>query len=396
MGRLLPLDYGVRNLARRPLRTLLCGLSSALVAALFAATAAFVHGLEASHAAAGREDVAILVSRVSERDVLRSTVAAAVPELLAATLTSVARPGGLPAISPEIHVGTNLRVGPRPERAGEGEERVHQAFVRGIDQRAFLVHDAVTILEGRPPGPGEVIVGRLVPERLGLDPAHFAIGRTLRFENGSFVVSGRFAAPGTTIESELWASVQDLKSYTRREDVSAIFLRFEDPAAGFAELDLFTRRRLDLELAAMRSSDYYAELAAWFGPIRALSWLLAALIGAAALAGGANTLNAAVQDRVRELATLRAVGYPARALGVALAQESLVLAAAGGLAGIALARLFVSGSTFGIAMGAFRLEVGPRAVLVALCAALAIGLAASFPAAWRASRLAVSAALREP
>lgn len=386
MPRLLPFDYGVRNLARRPLRTLLTGLSSALVAALFASTAAFVRGIERSQTNAGRPDVAILLSRVAQGDVLRSTVSSAVPELVASALSQLARPGGVAAVSPEIHMGTNLRL--------EGE-RAYPTFVRGVDERAFLVHDAVTLVEGRPPGPNEVLVGRLVPERLGLDPSQFAIGSTLRFESGSFRVCGRFAAPGTTIESELWAPVQDLKRLTRRDDVSAVFVRFDDAERGFAELDLFTRRRLDLELAALRSEDYYRALAAWFGPIRMLAWVLAALIGAAALAGGANTLNAAVQDRVRELATLRALGYPARALAVALAQESLVLAAAGGIAGLLLARLVVSGATFGIAMGAFRLEVGPEAVLVALAAALLVGLAASVPAAARAMRLPVAIALKE-
>ena len=119
------------------------------------------------------------------------------------------------------------------------------------------------------------------------------------------------------------------------------------------------------------------------------------MIGAAALAGGANTLNAAVQDRVGELATLRAMGYPGRALALALAQESVLLAAAGGLVGVLLARLAVSGATFGIAMGAFELRVGPHEVLTALGAALAMGLAASLPAALRALRLPVTLAMKE-
>jgi putative ABC transport system permease protein len=102
-----------------------------------------------------------------------------------------------------------------------------------------------------------------------------------------------------------------------------------------------------------------------------------------------------VQDRVRELATLRALGYPGRALALALAQESLLLAAAGGLFGVVLARLFLGGATFGIAMGAFELEVGPREVLTAFGAALLVGLAASVPAAARALRLPVALAMKE-
>ena len=393
MGRALPFDYAVRNLARRPLRTALTAGSCALVAALLASTAAFVGGLSSSSASQGRDDVAILLSRVSESDVLRSTVAAGVAEELAASIEGIARPGGVPAVSPEIHVGTRLRLGAAPTAEGDDEPR-YEGFVRGITERAFLVHDAVTILDGAPPGPSEVLVGRLVPTKLGLDPAHFAIGETLRFENGLFRVSGHFAAPGTTIESELWAQVQDLKSLTRREDVSALFVRLNQPA-DLSEVELFARRRLDLELNAMRSTVYYAELAAWFRPIQALAWVLAGMMTAAALFGAANTLNAAVQDRVRELATLRAVGYRGPALVLALVQEGLVLSAAGGLIGLALARWLVQGAAVGIAMGAFQLEVGAEEVLVAALAVLSIGVLAALPAAFRVLRMPVALALKE-
>lgn len=392
MPRFLPIDYAVRNLARRPLRTALTAGSCALVAALFAATAAFVGGLSKSAASQGRADVGILLSRVSESDVLRSTVPAGAAAEVAAAVEGIARPGGVPAVSPEIHVGTHLRLGAAPAEGASDPH--HEAFVRGVTERALLVHDAVTIVDGAPPGPGEVLVGRLVPESLGLDPARFAIGETLRFENGSFRVCGHFVAPGTTIESELWAPLTDLRSLTRREDASALFVRLERPE-DLGRLELFAQRRLDLELNAIPSTVYYAELAAWFAPIQALAWVLAAMIAGAALSGAANTLNAAVADRTRELAALRALGYRGAALVLALVLEGLLLAAAGGLAGLVLARALVQGATVGIAMGAFELEIGPRAVLAALLGVLALGLFASLPAALRVLRLPVALALKE-
>lgn len=392
MRRRLPFDYAVRNLGRRPVRTLLSGASSALVAALFVATAAFVGGLSSGFGRAGQEDVVILLSRVSEGDLLRSTVPAALPGIIAAEVEDVARPGGVPAVSPEIHMGTSLRLGPAPPDGAD--DRAHQVFVRGVTERAFLVHDAVTLVEGRLPGPSEVLVGRVVPKQLGLDPALFAVGRELRFEGGVFTVSGTFAAPGTTVESELFAPLQDLRSLTRREDSSAVFVRVAEPAAA-AELALFAQRRIDLELVAVPSVEYYGALAAYFGPIRALAWVLAAMMAGAALFGGANTLSAAVQDRLRELATLRAIGYPARAIAASLLQESLVLAAAGGLCGLALARLALAGAAVRIAMGAFTLEIGPEAVLAGFGAALLLGLVGTLPAALAVARLPVVVALQE-
>ena len=391
--RTLPFDYAVRNLARRPLRTSLTAASSALVAALFVATGAFVQGLSSSFSSAGRDDVAILLSRVSESDVLRSTVPPALAELVSAEVRGIARPGGVPAVSSEIHSGTNLRLGEPPEDGRP--DPAYQAFVRGVTERAFLVHDAVTLIEGHLPGPSEVLVGRLVPAQLGLDPDAFRIGRSLRFEGGTFRVSGTFAAPGTTIESELFAPLADLRSLSRREDSSAVFVRLASPD-DFGELELFARRRLDLELNAIPSTLYYQELGAYFRPIRALAWVLALMMGGAALFGGANTLNAAVQDRVRELATLRAIGYRQIALAWSLLQESIVLAAAGGLLGLTLARVALSGAAVRIAMGAFTLSIGPEAVLSGFAAVLGLGVFATIPAVVRLARLPVAVALKEP
>ncbi|MFT5154588.1 MAG: hypothetical protein ACI841_004596, partial [Planctomycetota bacterium] len=70
----LPFDYAVRNLGRRPLRAILTAASSGLVVALLVATSAFVRGLESTFSGAARDDVAILLSRASEGDIVRSAI----------------------------------------------------------------------------------------------------------------------------------------------------------------------------------------------------------------------------------------------------------------------------------------------------------------------------------
>ncbi|HJM56400.1 MAG TPA: ABC transporter permease, partial [Planctomycetota bacterium] len=77
----------------------------------------------------------------------------AVAELVAADVPTIVRVGGVPASSPEIHMGTELTV--------PGDAQPRQAFVRGVTERAYLVHDAVTLVEGTLPGPGDALVGRL-------------------------------------------------------------------------------------------------------------------------------------------------------------------------------------------------------------------------------------------
>jgi putative ABC transport system permease protein len=392
MSRRLPFDYAVRNLGRRALRTTLTGVSAALVAALIVATAAFVRGLETSFAGAGEPDVAILLSTVAERDVVRSTVGAEVPALVEASVPGIRQIHGTPAVSAEIHMATNLRLGPQPAPGAPDPEL--NAFVRGVTDRAFLVHDSVTITEGGPPRTGEVIVGRLVAKQIGAPEGALAPGRKVRFEGAVFTIAGRFAAPGTTTEAEIWVPLVELRGLTRREDSSAVFVKMDEP--DFSDLDLFAKRRLDLELAMIPSALYYRELADYFRPIRNLAWALAAIMAFAALFGGANTLNAAVQDRLRELATLRALGYPGIALVQSLAIEAAVLAAAGGLVGLALARVLLAGTTIRIAMSAFALKVDAVAILAGFGGVVILAILGAAPAAAKVFRLPIASALKEP
>lgn len=392
MARKLPFDYALRNLGRRPMRTVLTALSSALVAALLVSTTAFVRGLDSTFAGAAQADTAILLSSVAERDVVRSTVTAGLSELVAASVPGVKQVGGALAISAEIHMGSTLRLGPAP---GAPNEPDYAGFVRGVTERAFLVHDAVTITAGRPPRTGEVIVGALVAKQFGIDPARLAVGEKVRFEGAEFTIAGHFSAPNTTIEAELWTPLAELRGLTKRDDSSVAFVRMEAPG-DFGDLELFARRRLDLELVVIPTATYYRELSDYFAPIRALAWAMAALIAAGALFGGANTLNAAVQDRLRELAALRAMGFGGVAIVRSLSQESLLIAASGGIVGLLLARVFVTGNAVSIAMSAFSLRVDAISVLVGFGGALLLGILGTAPAAVRVMRLAIATALKEP
>lgn len=387
----LPVDHAFRNLARRPLRTLLTALASALVTALLVGTSSFVRGLDRGFTDAAESDTAIVMSAASERDVVRSSISVQVPDLVAAGVRGIKHVDGVAVISPEMHLATNLRLG--KESAG-ADEPYYPAFLRGISPKAFLVHDIVTLVEGRAPRTGEVIVGRLVPERFGVAADTLSVGSFVRFEGAVFEVVGVFAAPGTTLESEIWTPANELRGLTRRDDLNAVFVKMDSPEA-LGNLELFAKRRVDLELVAIPSSTYYRELSDYFDPIRRMAWIFAALVAAASIAGGANTLNAAVQDRIRELAALRAVGYTGFALARSLALEALVIAAAGSMAGLIIARFAMAGGVVRIAMGAFALDVDPPSVLVGIAGTLAVALLGCIPAGLRVMRLPIATALKE-
>ncbi|MBI1379844.1 MAG: FtsX-like permease family protein [Planctomycetaceae bacterium] len=376
----LSFDYALLNLGRRPTRTVLTAVSSALVAALLVCTAAFVRGLEQSFTGAAQPDVALLLSRVAEGDVLRSSVQAGLGALVRANVPGVA------VVSEEVHLACNVTV--------PGSDGARAAMVRGVTPAAYQVHDAVTLTEGTLPGPGEVLVGRLLARQMRVDPSRLAVGETLVLEGAKHRVSGHFAAPGTAIEAEMWTPLEALRGIARRPDASVVFARLE-PGADARALQLFVDRRLDLELSLLTSEQYYADLARYLAPIRALAMAMAALIAGAAFLGGVNTAAAAVQDRIRELATLRALGFSTGALWRSLAQEAVLLGSFGALLGLAAARLFLDGGAVRLAMGAFTLGVDGPALALATVATLALALLGTLPALLRLHRLPIAAALAE-
>ncbi|MCU0710256.1 MAG: ABC transporter permease, partial [Pirellula sp.] len=150
---LLPWEYGVRNLARRPVRTMLTILALAIVVMLVFVVVGFIRGLERSLSATGDENVVLIYSVNSEENIENSSIAARTPALLTSSLDGTVKRFGLAHASPELYAGT--RVKSESSDAGLG-------LVRGVTLAAPLVRRSVQLIEGSWPGDGEVMVGRLV------------------------------------------------------------------------------------------------------------------------------------------------------------------------------------------------------------------------------------------
>ncbi len=95
-----------------------------------------------------------------------------------------------------------------------------------------------------------------------------------------------------------------------------------------AEVSFFCKERTDLELRAIRERDYYATLQQHYKPVRLLAWLVVLLVSGAGVFAGLNMMYGAVAGRVREIATLQAIGYRRRAILISLIQEGVLLSAA--------------------------------------------------------------------
>jgi putative ABC transport system permease protein len=236
-------------------------------------------------------------------------------------------------------------------------------------------------------------VGRLAWRKLGITAESLKLGSFIVLDGQKLAISGIFSAPGTVLESELWATLSDLRVLAKRDTVSCVTLRLSDPA-DFVEADLFAKQRLDLELSALRESDYYARLSSFFQPLRAMTWITAALIGAGAIFGGINTLYAAFASRVREMATLQAIGFGRGSLLASLVQESVLACLCGALFGSVIAIVLLDGVAVPFSIGTFTMEIGPEVAVAGIVTGFLLGLVGAIPPAIRCLKPALPVALR--
>jgi putative ABC transport system permease protein len=386
--RLLPFDYSIRNLGRSPVRLLLSVTGSLLVVLLVLAAGAFVRGMEKSLRVSGQANNVMLLGAGSEESVERSEIRPSVPGLVQASVPGIRQRLGVAYGSPEVYLMTLLKL-------ARDDERSHQVMLRGVTPAAFLVHPQARITEGRASEPGrdEILVGSLVATKMGVPDARLAVGQTISFDERTWTVAGRFEAPGTVMEAEIWTPLSDLQIAARRDNVSCVVVTMDSPA-GFDDVDIFARQRLDLELVAMRETDYYANLSAFFRPIQLMVWTTAVLIATGGLLGGLNTMYAAFASRVREIGSLQAIGFPRYAIVASLVQESVLATAAGALLATGAGLLLLDGLTVRFSMGVFGLAIDSSVLLLALAAGLFLGVIGALPPAYRCLRLPIAEALK--
>ncbi len=387
--RQLPFEYAYRNLGRSRVRLFASLLGSALVVLLVLAAAGFVRGMQLTLAQQDtlHENV-IILGAGSEESIERSQIQAAVEGITAASIAGLREEAGVTLVSPEIHTAL-------PVWETADVEAVRHAMLRGVRPVALLVHSEVEIFDGRPPRSGldEMMVGELAATRLGLPDDRLAVGKTLYFDNRDWTIVGRFRAPNTVMDAEIWLPLTDLQIATKRESSLSCAVVTLD-AATYIDVDIFAKSRLDLEIIAISERDYYNSIAAFYRPIRIMIIATAALIAIGGLLGGLNTMYAAFAARVRELGMLQTLGFTRSAIVLNLSEESVFTAACGAIVGAALGLVLLDGLAIRFSMGAFAITVDAPVMLVGLAGGLLVGLVGAIPPAARCLQLPITEALK--
>jgi putative ABC transport system permease protein len=376
---MLPLSYALRNLWRRKTRTLITLGGVALISTLVVLMGGFASGLSNTARASAAPDVMVLTGNASEHDMVRSVITRGHAEAAAAGIPYVAEDGGRRAVSLELHIATR-----KGDRIG---------LLRGVTDGAYLVHQRITVVEGREPRKEyELMAGRLAAARMGLPPEDFTVGRIVELEGLQWTIVGRFAAPGTVLEAELWGRLDDIALATRRTDVSCVAARLADPA-DMAKVGLWiSRNGVAYEIAGVPETKMFETLQKALDPIAGLAWVMALLVLIGGVFACANTMFAAVLARTREMGALRSIGYGPFAVALSLLTEALLLGLIGGLLGFWIAGLFGE-VPLKFPMGAFYLDLSPTIRLAGLGSAMLAGLLGGLVPAWRAVRMPLPDAL---
>jgi putative ABC transport system permease protein len=284
-----------------------------------------------------------------------------------------------------------------PKRSSGSDANVP---LRGVERAAFQVHDNFKIIRGRmfDWGKDEVVVGTGAAEEFdGLE-----VGSTIKVGRAQWPVVGIFTANGGVAESEIWTGATVLQeTYHRGDSFQSVQAKLISPGAYEQFRDALTSNP-QLNVKVQRQTDYYFERSETMSRlITTLGFLIAFLMAIGAVFGALNTMYSSVSTRTREIGTLRALGFGAGAVVVALMIESLVLALIGGVLGGSVAYFAFNGfhtSTMNFqsfSQVAFAFRVTPQLLLRGIIWAAAIGLIGGLLPAIRAARLPIATALRE-
>lgn len=361
-----------RNLARRPVRSLLTSLGVAFAVGSFIA----LYGLSSSVENNAQQDLDergthLVVNRRGNAELFGGTV----PETIGPKLAAIA---GIKEVSGELITLS-------------ATDRDNHVLAAGWAEDSFFWKN-VPLQAGRLPNPGEkkvILIGNGVADALGAK-----LGGSIGLMDQRFQVIGITRYTSIITRNSVVVPLSDLQELTFRSGVVTYFhvrlAKPEDPdevervtqaieaLAGLKVSTTETMLRNDRLLGLMRAVS------------KAMAWV-ALLMGVLMVL---NTLLMAVLERTREIGIMSAIGWsPSRIMGT-LMVEGLVLSLGGSIVGIFFGIVGSHLLSTIPSIGRY-VEVRPTIglIIATAIAAVALGILGAFYPAWLATRQNPAAAL---
>ena len=381
---------GVSTLSQRIGSSAVIVVGIAGVVGVLVALLAMAEGYAETLRMSGSEDSAIVLRGGSAAEVASVMTRDDIVQI--AQAPGVAKSAkGEPLASAETVVAANLPV------KGTTTDEEGSVQVRGVGDEAFAVRPQVKIVAGRKfqPGLKELIVGQGAARQFeGLVP-----GKQIRLGSQMWTVTGVFAS-GDSMDSELWADAPVVaETYRRGASRNSVTVKLTD-ANAFKAFKAALDGNPQLKVDTTTTLAFFSKQSEQMTKIlRIIGIVVGTIMAIGAIFGALNTMFAAVATRAREIATLRAIGFPGLPVVVAVMLETMLLALLGGVLGAALAWVVFNGysvSTLGqnFSQVVFQFQVSPELLWTGLKWALGIGLVGGLFPALRAARMPVTDALR--
>lgn len=379
----------IRSVPSRLGTSLVIVIGIAGVVGVLVALLSMAKGFELTLATTGRADRAI-VMRGGSNDELSSVLIRDQAQVVKDAVGVAKGSDGKPLAIGELFLITDV--------AKRGSRSPNNVVVRGTTEHVFELRPEAKIVEGRmfTPGVREVVVGRTAQRQF----AGLNIGDKVDVRDGPWTVVGIFDSKGDVHESEIWVDVDALITASRRQAFNTVTVQLTSADAFQSFKDSLTSDpRVTVQV--QREPEYYASRSEQLNKlITILGYSVATIMGIGALFGALNTMYAAVATRSVEIATLRAIGFSNGPVVISVILESLVLAAAGGILGGAIAYAFFNGYTASalnmqtFSQVAFQFRVTPDLLWKGVIWACSIGLIGGLFPSIRAARLPIVDALR--
>ena len=387
----VPVSYNLRSIRARWTSTIVAVLGIAGTVGVFVAMLSLARGFEATLVASGSPGNALVMRAGSTSEMMGGITLDSIRVLQDAP--GVARDSsGSPLITQDV-----LGVFPVPLISTGTDANVQ---VRGVSPNVLDVRKFIKITQGRmfQAGLSELVVGTNATKTYqGL-----TVGNKIDFGGGHWQIVGVFDAGGSAFDSEVWCDSRNLNQVLQRPPNI-----FQSATVHLASTDAFQQfkdtvvRDPRMNVDVWREIDYYAKQSTRMTTlITYLGGIVAAIMAIGAIFGALNTMYSAVAERGREIATLRALGFPSWNVTLSFLFEALMISLLGGVIGC-LAVLRLNGittntmnfQTFSNVAFAFRITVD--LLSWGIFFALVMGILGGLLPAIRAAIRPVAVALRE-
>lgn len=180
-----------------------------------------------------------------------------------------------------------------------------------------------------------------------------------------------------------------------KDQVGWIMTRIHDPDQSEAVARAIDDRFANSPTETKTSSEkgWVAGFAAQFGNIGLIVESILACVFFSLLFISGNTMAQAVRERTGELAVMKTIGFSDLRILCMVLGESLLIGLVGGLIGLGLGLLFISGAAQAVAQFLPGLALTPERFALGVALALVLGLVTGILPAWQAGRLNVIDAL---